>query len=381
MAVAGRPEEPPTADSIATTLREAAFVRLLAEADGDSLAATGLLARALSQQGTPFQASVITTGRTEPTATDDTTTVFIGQEAAADVALLTGGQPASEAAFEACRELGSEPDPVLALAGMFAASGFEGSTAFESAREQELIEQRPGVAIPVADVTDGLAHTTLAHAPFSGDIEATEAPLDGGDVTDTDDNRRRIASLLALSVASAEESTPRAAETIERALGPYAITERASSVGAAFETVGGFADVLSATADEQPGTGLALALGHDVCETALSVWRTHGKRAHAALREATTERHRNVFVAHVGADAPLPTTARLLRDFRSPESIALAVTETDAAAAACDDSTIGQRMADAGAAAGGAGDGCARRGQARFEDSEKFIAAFREAVA
>jgi hypothetical protein len=370
MAVAGRPEER-AANSVAGVLREAGFVRLAASPDGDSLAATGLLARALSDRGTPFQASVVRAGQPKTGATDDTTTVLIGREGAADTALPAREKPASETAFEVCRELDTGPDPVLALTGMFTAGGFEGSAAFESARERELIEQRPGVAIPVADMTDGLAHTTLAHAPFSGDSGATAAALDGRD------DHRQVASLLALSVVSAEQSTPRAAEVVERALRPYVITEPDT---ARFETVGGYTDVLRASAREQPGTGLALALGHDVREAALSAWRTHGKHVHTALREATTERYRNVFVARVGADAPLATTARLLCDFRSPEPVALAIGETRAAAVACEDANVGRRMHEAGAAAGGDGNGSARRGRARFENSEKFVSAFREAV-
>jgi hypothetical protein len=371
MAVAGRPEER-AANSVSGVLRDAGFVRLAASPDGDSLAATGLLARALSDRGTPFQASVIHAGQPEAAATDDTTIVFIGREGAADSTLPAREEPASETAFEVCRELDTDPDPVLALAGAFAAGEFEGSAAFESARDRGLIEQRPGVAIPVADVTDGLAHTTLAHAPFSGNSEATAAALD-----EMGDGRRQVASLLALSVAAGEQSTPRAAEVVERALRPYAITEPDT---AGFETVGGYADVLRASAREQPGAGLALALGHDAREAALSAWRTHGKHAHTALREATTERYRNVFVARVGADAPLATTARLLCDFRSPEPVALAVGETRAAAVACEDANVGRRMHEAGVAAGGDGNGSARCGRARFEDSERFVSAFREAA-
>ncbi|HET7323870.1 MAG TPA: exonuclease RecJ [Halococcus sp.] len=377
MAVAGRTGESKTATSIASALREATFVRLLADATGDSLAATGLFARALSYRGTPFQASVISTERpTDATdATDDTTTVCIGRAGAGEVTLPARETPASETAFEVCRELDADPDPVLALAGAFTAGAFEGSVAFESARDRELIEQRPGVAIPVTDLTDGLTHTTLAHAPFSGDSEATAATFEGCK-TDTDDGRREVASLLALSVVNMEKSTPRAAERIERALRPYAITESENSTG--FETVGGYTDVLRASAREQPGIGLALALGHDVREAALSAWRTHGKRAHTALRNARTERHRNLFIAHVGADAPLLTTARLLCDFRSPEPVALVVGEKRAAAAASEGTDIGQRMREA---ADGEGWGSTRRGQARFEDGEEFVTAFREAVA
>lgn len=379
MAVAGRSGEADVASSVAATLCEAPFVRLLSGADGDSLAATGLLARTLADRGTPFQASVVREGGTPP-ASDDTTTVTVGHEGPADVA-LSSVRPVSETAFEACRELGADPNPVLALAGAFAVGEIEGSAAFETARERELVERRPGIAVPTTDLVDGLAHTTLAHASFSGDPEATEALLDGREF-DHHDGRRQVASLLALSVVSDEASTPRAANVVERALRPYVIVhpDDDSTADVPFETIGGYADVLRACAHERPGTGLALALGHDACEAALTAWRAHATRAHAALRNATTERHRNVFVARVDADASLTTTARLLRDFRSPEPLALVVTETAAAAAATDDTDLGTLLSEAATAAGGEGEGGERRAQARFEDADAFVTAFREAA-
>lgn len=367
MAIAGRSEDSPAADSAADALREAAFVRLLAGDDGDSLAATGLLGRALAERGTPFQARIV--GQATE-STDDATTVHIGCGGAGDLT-LPQERPVSETAFGMARDLDTDPDPVLALAGM--GEGLEGTSAFEDAHRQGVVERRPGVAVPVADLTDGLAHTTLVHTPFSGDEEATAAALDGRD------DPREVASLLAISVANMDGATPRAAESVARALRPYAITAGESTVSGRCETVGGYADVLRASARERPGVGLALALGHDVWDTALAAWRTHGTRAHVALREATTERHRGVFVARVD-DAPLSTTARLLCDFRSPEPIALAVSETRAAAAAAEDTDLGDHMREAGAAAGGDGDGSARRGRARFENADEFVSAFREAL-
>lgn len=381
MAVAGRSGDE-TASNLAGTLREATFVRVIAAADGDSLAAAGLLAHALTERNIPFQASVRTERATMET--DDTTTVLVGRDGPADCT-IRGERSASETIFAACRDLGTDPNPVLALAGAFATGTIEGSTAFEAARKRGLIDRRPGIAIPVADTGDGLAHTTLAHAPFSGDEAATDALLDGRTFAEGDDGRRQTASLLALAVAGTEEATPRAAERVERVLRPYAIAEPHGdderSAGVGFATVGGYADVLRATAHERPGVGLALALGHDARETALDAWRTHAKRAHTALQDATTERHRNVFVARVDADVPLATTARLLRDFRSPEPVALVLAGTDAAAAACEDIDLRGKMNEAATAAGGEGEGSARRGCARFNDAEKFLATFREAVA
>ncbi|WP_049903112.1 hypothetical protein [Halococcus agarilyticus] len=387
MAVAGRSEDA-APDGVAAALREAGFVRFRVAADGDALAAAGLLARALTERGTPFQASVVHGGRpatTNTADTNDTTTVRIGGTESADVTLDPPGS-ASEAAFETARELGSDPDPILALAGALTVSdaALEGSAAFEAARDQTLIEQRPGVAIPMADFADGLAHTTLVHAGFSGDPDAVRETLAGRETADTDEERREIASIVALAAAGAENATPRAAETVEHALRPYAIGERSddgSATDAEFATVGGYADVLRACAHERPGTGLALAIGHDVRDAALSAWRAHAKRAHAAVRTATTARHRNLVIARTDTDAPLATTARLLCEFRSPEPVVLVVGETGAAAAATDDRNLGTRMHEAATAADGDGTGSERRGRATFTDDEAFVAAFREAMA
>ncbi|WP_273835376.1 exonuclease RecJ [Halococcus sp. PRR34] len=388
MAVAGRSEDGSTADSAAAALREAGFVRFHVAPDGDALATAGLLARALAERDTPFQASVVRSGRpgtTDTAGTDDTTTVCIGGTEPADVTLDPPGS-ASEAAFEAARELGSDPDPILALAGAFTPpdAALEGSAAFEAARDHDLIEQRPGVAIPVTDLADGLAHTTLAHAGFSGDSDAVRETLDGRETADTDEERREVASIVALTAAGAEDATSRAAETVEHVLRPYTIAERSNDESATapeFATVGGYADVLRACAHERPGTGLALAIGHDVRNAALSAWRAHAERAHAAVRTATTARHRNLVVARVDTDAPLATTARLFCDFRSPEPVVVAVGETEAAAAATDDRNLGTRMRQAAAAADGNGAGSERRGRATFTDDEAFVAAFREAMA
>lgn len=377
MAVAGRSTG---AEGVASTLREAGFARLLVAADADALAAAGLLANALAQRGVPFQASVHAERPGVETA-DDTTTIRIGIEGSADCSLDASERPASETAFAAARALEADPDPLLALAGRFVVGDetgdLDGSDAFETATERDLVERRPGVAVPVADLDDGLAHSTLVHTDFSGDPDATATALAG-----CDDDGRRTASMVALSTCA--DATPRGASALGCALNPYVVTERgreATTVSGRFETVGGLADVLCAVAHERPGIALALALGHDVRETALDAWRSHADRAHRALREATTERHRNVFVARTDAGASLPTAARLLCDFRSPESIAVVVDDGRAAGAAHDDADLGDRMAEAATAAGGDGAGDDQRAWARFSDADGFVTAFREAVA
>ncbi|WP_132057577.1 exonuclease RecJ [Halorussus amylolyticus] len=382
----GTDESDSATSDVAAALREAAFVRLLARADGDCLAAAGLLARALSERGVPYQVRVARFGETladpETTASADAddTTVGVGLDSAADAHLSGETTPASVTAFDAADELGTASNPVLALAGVVAAGRVPGAdeTAHVLAAASELgVERRPGVGVPTDDLANGLAHTTLAHADYSGDAGAVQATLaELGLPAELDASaHRRVASEFALAVAGHESATDRAAESVERALRPHALSD------GPFATVEGYADVLEAVARERPGTGVALALGHDARADALDAWRDHAERAHAALREATTGRYDGLFVARTDT-APVETVARLLRDFRSPEPVALVVSDDEAAAAAADDRDVGATMTDAVAQVGGVGGGTARRGYARFDpetDTKEFLTAFREA--
>jgi hypothetical protein len=393
VSTADRPAEPAeVATSVASACRDAGFVRLVATADGDALAATGVLARALDSLGVPFQASVAEPPASPASGTEADVTVALGRaDATADHAVPAGTTPVSETAFLIAQELGDAADPVLALAGATAAETGPSGTLVEAATGPGTgIERRPGVAIPTADVADGLGHSTLVHAPFSGGPERVKAALADlnllaeatGDADLDEEAHRRIASTVAIRTVGADEASERAAEAVERVLRPAA--------GGPFETVGGYADVLDSVARERPGTGVALALGHGTREAALSAWRTHGDRAHQALRSATTGRYDGLFVARGSAAdlgvtdpgvVPVGTAARLLRDFRSPEPVALFVTDGRAAAATVGDRDLDATMREAADAVDGEGAGSARRAQARFEtDTAEFIMAFREAL-
>src|SRR6056297_720632 len=388
MSTAGRTthEDAPAASEVAAALRDAGFVRLVARADGESLAATGILARACSDAGIPFQASAARFPNERVPDTDEE-----GDDAAADADAddlvvtvgASGGDVAlatapSVTAFDAADELGADAEPVLALAGVIAGGRTPGAgdgAPLLDAADDRLV-RRPGVAVPTADLADGLAHSTFVHAGFSGDSGATQAELAelGLPAELDDDAHRRVGSLVALATAGTESAAARAAETVERALRPYELSD------APFATLGGYADVLDAVARERPGTGVALALGHDARTSALDAWRDHAGAAHATLREATTARYDGLFVARTDA-APVETAARLFRDYRSLESTALVVAEDEAAAAAIDDRDLGATMREAASAVGGDGTGTPRRGYARFDAaSTDFLEAFREAL-
>jgi hypothetical protein len=389
MSTADRTESTPVVSDVVAACREAGLVRLVGTADGDALAAVGVLARALRGAEIPFQASVQRVPRVG-CATDADATVTVGLEGG-DVSLTD--PVVSVPAYAAALELDAEAaDPVLALAGSVAAGAVPGDDGL-GLLEDAALSRRPGVAVPCADLVDGLAHSTLFHAHFSGDVAATEAALsdldlpDGGDAEeggdgagagdgsengDLDDSaRRRVASFLALSVV--RDGSSRAAESVRRALRPH--------VGGPFETVGGFADVLDAVARERPGTGVALALGHDVGGSALEAWRTHGQRAHEALASADTGRYDGLFV--VRTDGPVETVARLARDYRAPEPVTLAIGDGETAAAGDRDVTRPLRAALSTFEVETAVAGRGQSAYARLDNGiepETLVTAFREAL-
>jgi len=358
----------PAPDALADVLADAPFARLVATDDGDALAAAGLLARALRAVGTPFQVRISTDP--VPADVDDGVAVTVGA-ARGPHAIPGAGPPASADAFAVARALGVEPDPVVALAGVVAAGSVPGTDgsgdALAAAEASDRVRRRPGVAVPTADLADGLAASTLVRTPYSGDPEAARAALAHlGLPADLDDDaHRRLASLVAVDVADADGARERAAAAVERALRPYATVGDA----APFETVGGYADVLDALAREAPGTGVALALAadpsDDLATAALDAWRSHGLAAHRALDAATTGRYDGCVVVRVDvAAAVLPTVARLARDFRSPEPVAIAVDEGAGrlAAAAAEPLGLGDACRAAAGEVGGDGWGTADRG-------------------
>ena len=335
------------ADSVATTLSEASFVRVLPSPDGDGLAAAGLLARALRRVDVPFQVRVASLWTDPPVGDDDGLSVSVGAGCPdADVTIAPDGAPASLDAYRVAAEIGGEdgadPDPVVALAGVVADGAHPESVAGSlvgNAEDAGHVRRRPGIAVPVADPVDGLAHSTLVHTSFSGNPDAVEAALPELDSDDPDSEAQRaIASRVALGVARDGDAPPRAADAVERVLHPYA------TPAAPVATLGGFADVVTAAARERPGTGIALALGHGGRDAAVDAWRDHGAAVHHALDSAPTERHDGVFVvrptsgsdAATVADSPgrLATLSRLVRDFRSPEPLVVALGDGVAAVSA-----------------------------------------------
>ncbi|MEZ3143123.1 exonuclease RecJ [Halobaculum sp. MBLA0143] len=335
--------------AVAAALSDDGLLRVFVRPTGDAVAAAGLLARAAEARGTGFQ---VRPTRAETAPSGDGTAVAVGWPAAETAALSPDGRPVSVAAAEAVREAGGEPDPTLALAGAVAAGvhpDAAGTTAsqqsdgtgalVEAAGRRDAVTRRPGVATPTADLVDGLAHSTLLWLPTSGDEAATRELLadlgatEPGTGVDTETNRR-LASVVALDATEGAPETAVAA--VERTLRPV-VTD------GPFETVGGFADVLRATARTDPGLAVALAVSPEsVRGAALDAWRAHGRTVHALAAGAETARYDGVSVFRVdGADATadppaaaaLPTLCRLAAAYRAREATTLVVTDGAASVA------------------------------------------------
>ena len=370
MSAAGHPPEATPGD-LEGALREAGFVRLVAAADADSVAAAALLADALGQQETPYQTSVVPLAQPATRDTDADLTVAIGREGAGSDSTIGRSEAAARTAHAVASELGAG-NVALALAGTVAREGHPGDELAAVAAEHGL-HRRPGVVVPTADLADGLAHSTLVHAPFSGaaDIEAELGVKMPADPTEQD--RRRLSSAVALAIADDPAGTARGSEAVEQVLRPLS--------GGPFETIGGYADVLGSLAREQPGLAVVLAVGKLDIERALGHWRTHGQRAHEALRTATTSRYDGLCVLQCEPEAPVETVAELAADYRSPEPVVLAVGDGVAAVAGKQTDNLTETLDAATAVVGGTSEAVGRRGRAEFDgDSTEFVAAFTEAV-
>lgn len=372
MSAAGRSTDAGASD-LRADLEAAEFVRLVAAGDADSVAAATLLAKALEGVGVPFQTSVTPLAEPADRSTDADLTVSIGRPTTGGDLTIGLEDVASRTAYTAASELGTADLP-LALVGAVARDGHPGDELATLARQQG-IERTPGVAVPTTDLADGVAHSTLVHAPFSADPEAVESRLEALDLSDDSDGRRRLASDIALAVASDPAGTPQGSEAVERFLRPLS--------GGPFGTIGGYADVLDAVARERPGLAVVLAMGRLDESRALEIWRGHARQAHETIREAKSSRYDGLYIVRWDGRAPVGTVARLVVQYRSPEPVVLAVgTDRGAVHAREDASTdVGSALEAATTAVGGTAGSTRQRGRAVFEtDPTEFVAAFTEAV-
>ncbi|MEE6209768.1 hypothetical protein U3A55_06345 [Salarchaeum sp. III] len=313
--------------ALAERVRDAAFVYAVAHADGDSLAAAGQLARACDALGTPYQVSLTRSregarSRVASVAASDTA-LAIGVDAGEDAQPLDTDDPLALAAYAVADRLAPESaDPELALAGAVSA----GWTPQGDLLDAAAVSRRPGVGIPVADLADGLAHSTRLSGPFSGDEGMAGALLaELGLPADLDaDAHRRLASRVALDVT--DDAPASAADALSRVLRPYVVAD------GSFETIEGYADVLDAVARTAPGVGAAFALGRGDRADTLDAWREAASTVHAALAASEPKRYSGLVTVDAG-DADPWLVARLARDFHSTEPAVLATADESAALA------------------------------------------------
>ncbi len=361
--------DPSTADApapsdIASRLREASLVTLIGHASGDGLAATGLLGRALATIETPFHARLGRYGAQPTVGTEADLTVGLGRPDAETDVEIDESESVSAAAYEIAQEL-ETADPGIAGAGVRAA-GRTPAGELATALADAGIDRVPGLAVPVADATDGLAHSTLVHGPFSGDKAAAR------DCLSPDGDGRDRAARTVLSLV-ADETTQRGAEAVERILRPYS--------GGPLETLGGYGDVLDAAARHVPGVGLSVALGHTDPERLLDAWRAHALAVHDAVEAAECRRMEGMVIAEVENDADLASVARLLADFRAAEPVVLAIGPTGAIAHATASGLALDRVgAQAAETVGGRAVGTDRQVRIEVETTADLPTAFQEAM-
>lgn len=430
--IAASPSEGTTATAdVASAIEAASFVRLSIQADGDAIAAAAVLVDGLVELDVPFHTRTvdpIADGTTDSIAdetvdsiadgttgpiddgvgatdaltvgigVDDPTFDFVLDEAATGENGSTERRSASLVAFDLVEQLDADPDPVLALAGSAAdGSGpetLQETVPYDRAIDRGLIERRPGVATAPDTLADGIAHSTLFHAPFSGDLDASRSMLEsiGIDARERsqDDTRhetlRRLASRVAIA-ATGPDAAPRAVETIARTVRPYA------TPSGPLATIGGLSDVLATVGVDRPDLALAFAIDPSVGrDRVLPAWRDHAVAAHAAVDSARTGRYDGVFVARIETERPsiVPTAARLIRDCYSPEPITLVFTaepidgRRHAAMASTIPRPIDELLSGIVAEFGGESTGTTTRGRTRIDDDREldfdgqFIAAVRE---
>ncbi|PSQ45962.1 exonuclease RecJ [Halobacteriales archaeon SW_7_68_16] len=360
---------------------------MLARPDGDAVAAAGLLARIRTALGCPFQVSVPSTPveRERRAAESQGVTIALGPTDAADTVVDPVEGSVARAAWVLGRSLSTAPDPILAAAGIVAAGGDPGGGDGPLAGDSG-VARRPGIAIPTADVADGLAHTALVYADGWDDPETVAVSLDEHGLAATapedDGARKRLASFVAMSVAGDPDATPPAGTAVERFLRPHVIDGPVA-------TVGGYADVLDAGVTTDPGAVVALALGRDgeaIRESALDAWRRAGRAARTAVQTGERSRYSGLEVlrlpeAGAGAGAAPRLVARLLLSYRAREPAVLAIGDGRAVAVPVASDGAGDATRLAATAADGTASVTDGYATATFDGTaEEFVAAFREAI-
>lgn len=327
-------------DAAVTALRGAPLVRILTKQFADSIAAAGVLTQGLAEQQIPFQVSPTTSqddrAMRASAGDPDAVTVSIGSLTDPDLADIVLDHAPVEMAVSIVKRLGADPEPHLPLAGIIARGENPEKLPelLSSTRDPEQ-SRSSRFGIPVDDLVDGLAHSLLIHAPFSGDRSQVADMLDrvGVDIDqiDSDETLRQIASAVAIN-ATDGPNPKRAADYVESFLYPHVTSHQ-------FRTLEGFADILMSTTQSHPGTAVALAIGGNVQSAALETWRQHALTVHRQLNDIELKRYNGV-VSFSGEWTWIRTAARVVQRTMSPEPVTIARSDEGVAVAAEDEDRL-----------------------------------------
>lgn len=297
-------------DEEASRLATASFVQLRASPSVDGLIAAGLLRDVLETRRIPYKFAV---SMAPAESSGDALTVWTGTQSIPRDGIHLEAGAATEKAAELMASLGRDPEPERVAIG----------TVFTETSPHGFGDPQPGLGLPVEDPRDGLAHSTLVHASYSGDVETVDAVLENANNLED----REIASLVALTSLEDPGLPPMAGEAIQRLLGPTAIE------WGPYPTVEGTADVLDVLAETDPGVALALACGQaSGSVSVLEQWRSTARDIHESLRNLTLEGPEGLAVLEVD-HAAVAVTARLLRAFHDVPRTVVVYTDDRVAAA------------------------------------------------
>lgn len=293
MAATDRPDGSEAQSKLAQRIKSDEFVTLHVAPSVPSLVATRVLTSAFDARDIPYQARI---------STDiGDVTLCIGTY---DVP-VTGIHIEPDATVDEVRRIARELD--VDVANEDVAPG----TVFWDAIETT----DSALGIPREAIDDGLAHSTLVHGSFSGDIEALNGFLEG---VDTDD---RTAVMSAITLGALANGGSRTAPALERLL---ASGRRSDGP---FASVAGEADVFDVLCEADPGIALAIACGRSTLDDGMDRWRTVANSVHEAVRTAHVDPSANLVSIDTSCVAP-SVVSRLVFDYRT-DAEAVLVTGPD----------------------------------------------------
>lgn len=293
------------------------FVSIRARVMPDSLVTAGIIARFCREQGIPFHVKPVRTTGSLRESSDSAGNEHLRLHVPTEPADTT--TPLCYRVHQQITEHGTSLDPYFTLAGILA-SDYDPADVAPSLLEASAAQDADGIATPTTDWSTGLAASTLHHADYSGDPDATQSALDSfGISTPSEATKRELASFAAVTNVTSSLSTAQSAVGLDRFLEPTTIKHP-------YQSLGGYSDIIRVLSSPSPGRVISLALPDPAYDAIRSSWQTHATQAHQAIKEATITSTGHYRRADVQTDHVI-TPARLL-SYHAPESIVFAANQT-----------------------------------------------------